>query len=249
MATDCSSCMMICCVSESVCICCWCDSSVSRYLRLSAGSTTPLRSRPAVGGGSGGSGGAVARPSFVTDFIGSVTTHSCGSVPRRSWSCGATWMRKRCLSRCDESDVIRSLKVAAPCNATTSVSPTSSGSDDDVCFTGSPFSYNRAARSGSEQSRMGMSRWSCTPTLSMKGLRFETTSSSSGSSFSFVRTSTLCTRCSRILSFRPAEITAVLPSIGITIGMIGAGFTGSGAFTLGSPAIPPIKSMSRMLPD
>ena len=33
-------------------------------------------------------------------------------------------MRKRCLSRCDESDVIRSLNCALPCSATTSVLPT-----------------------------------------------------------------------------------------------------------------------------
>ena len=50
---------------------------------------------------------------------------------------------------------MRSLKVAVPCNATTSVSPTRSGSEVEVCFTASPFSYSSVARSGSEQS------WSC----------------------------------------------------------------------------------------
>eukprot|EP00962_Isochrysis_galbana_P052549 scaffold23996_cov84-Isochrysis_galbana.AAC.1 len=50
----------------------------------------------------------------------------------------ATWILKRCLSRWLERDVMRNLNVAAPCSATTSVSPTSSGSDRLVCGGGAP---------------------------------------------------------------------------------------------------------------
>ena len=84
-------------------------------------------------------------------------------------------------------------------------------------LTAEPFSYRSVARSGSEQSTMGTSAESCTPTLSVKGRRFDTTSSSSLSPFSRVLISTLCTRCSRMRSLRPLMTTAVLLQLGATV--------------------------------
>mmetsp|Transcript_26364 Transcript_26364/g.78795 ORF Transcript_26364/g.78795 Transcript_26364/m.78795 type:complete len:522 (+) Transcript_26364:330-1895(+) len=250
-ATASSSAAICTCVSCSWAIDCACASRVSRQRRL-----TPSAAASPPGDGSGG--GGIARPSLVTLFIGSVTTLRSGSVRVSDSSCGATWMRKRCLSRWLDREVIRSLKVAAPCSATTSVSPTSSGSERLVCLTAEPFSYRSVARSGSEQSTMGTSAESCTPTLSVKGRRFDTTSSSSLSPFSRVLISTLCTRCSRMRSLRPLMTTAVLLQLGATVAIAvvvagaaaaaagaasssgGAAFPGAaGEFGSGADASPP----------
>ena len=83
--------------------------------------------------------------SFVTHFIGVVTTESPGSRNKRLVSAGETRTRKRCLSRCEESEVILSLKRAEPCKATTSVLPTNNGSQVASCSTSWPFSYKSSA--------------------------------------------------------------------------------------------------------
>mmetsp|Transcript_2193 Transcript_2193/g.5449 ORF Transcript_2193/g.5449 Transcript_2193/m.5449 type:complete len:231 (-) Transcript_2193:400-1092(-) len=131
--------------------------------------------------------------SLVTDFIGSVTIVRAGSCCLVIWLCGAICMRNRCLSRCDESDVIRSLNTADPCSATTSGSPTSNGSEFESCLTGRPFSYNSVACKGSSVSKIGISFTSTTATLSVKWRRLLTTNSSSGSPLSFVCVSILWT--------------------------------------------------------
>eukprot|EP00964_Phaeocystis_antarctica_P021345 scaffold11839_cov57-Phaeocystis_antarctica.AAC.2 len=60
--------------------------------------------------------------------MGVVTAVRWGSRSSRLVSTGETRMRKRCLSRWLDSDVMRSLKSAMPCIATTCVLPTSRGS-------------------------------------------------------------------------------------------------------------------------
>lgn len=49
---------------------------------------------PAALPGDGVGGVVIARPNFVTDFIGSVTTQSNGSTCSECVCCGATWIRK-----------------------------------------------------------------------------------------------------------------------------------------------------------
>mmetsp|Transcript_13410 Transcript_13410/g.42954 ORF Transcript_13410/g.42954 Transcript_13410/m.42954 type:complete len:285 (+) Transcript_13410:56-910(+) len=78
--------------------------------------------------------------SFVTHFIGVVTTDRPGSRSSRPVSVGETRMRKRCLSLWLEREVMRSLNMAVPCIATTSVLPTRSGSQVASCSTSCPFS-------------------------------------------------------------------------------------------------------------
>mmetsp|Transcript_11029 Transcript_11029/g.22366 ORF Transcript_11029/g.22366 Transcript_11029/m.22366 type:complete len:202 (-) Transcript_11029:154-759(-) len=140
--------------------------------------------------------------SLVTHFIGVVTAVRCGSRRSRLVSTGETRMRKRCLSRWLDSDVMRSLNNAMPCSATTCVLPTRSGSQVASCSTSWPFSYSSSALSGSSVSRPPPDR-SITPILSVKCLKFDTTISFSSSPFALIFVSIRWTVWSMICRCRP----------------------------------------------
>mmetsp|Transcript_28882 Transcript_28882/g.67734 ORF Transcript_28882/g.67734 Transcript_28882/m.67734 type:complete len:223 (+) Transcript_28882:981-1649(+) len=129
-------------------------------------------------------------------------------------------MRKRCLSRWLESEVIRSLKSAIPCIATTSVLPTSSGSHVASCSTSCPFSYSSSALSGSSASRPTPIRGSRTPIFSVKWRRLDTTISFSSSPLFLVCVSIRWTVWSRICRCRPGPgscCDGIRPRLGIAI--------------------------------
>mmetsp|Transcript_32697 Transcript_32697/g.83336 ORF Transcript_32697/g.83336 Transcript_32697/m.83336 type:complete len:209 (-) Transcript_32697:173-799(-) len=157
--------------------------------------------------------------SLVTHFMGVVTAVRWGSRNSRLVSTGETRMRKRCLSRWLESEVMRSLKRAMPCIATTCVLPTSRGSHVASCSTSWPFSYSSSALSGSSASCPPPDR-SITPIFKVKCLRLDTTISFSSSPFAFMFVSIRWTVWSMICRCRPGpgRCCGTIPRPGIAIG-------------------------------